>query len=190
MWQEAERFLSKDKHIGPLIKKWGRCTIKKTPKHKYFESLVETICSQQLSIKVARTIFERVRNLVAKQLTPDQVLKISDQYLRACGLSWQKVLYIKDLASKTASGELRVTSLDKMSDEEVILELVKVKGIGKWSAEMILMFDLGRTDILPKDDLGINKALKRLKIKEKDTEKWRPYRTIASWYLWKSLENF
>ncbi|MEK7168933.1 MAG: hypothetical protein AAB778_02870 [Patescibacteria group bacterium] len=87
------------------------------------------------------------------------------------------------------SNKLQVTKLNKLSDEEVITELVKVKGIGRWTAEMVLMFDLGRPDIFSIDDLGINKALKNLKISAKDTDKWKPYRTVASWYLWRSLEN-
>lgn len=188
MWLDAEEFLNKDKFIGPLIQKWGHCTIKPIKKTKYFEDLVDAICSQQLSGKAAKTIFDRVKKLLIK-ITPESILSKSDQELRDCGLSWQKVSYVKDLASKTASGELRVTSLSSLNNDEVIQELVKVKGIGRWTTEMFLMFSLARPDILPKDDLGINKALKNLKIKEKDTEKWKPYRTVASWYLWRSLDN-
>lgn len=188
MWKDAEEFLGKDKFIGPLTQKWGHCTIQPLEKTKYFEDLINAICSQQLSGKAAETIFGRVKKLLIK-ITPDKILKTEDLKLREYGLSWQKVSYVKDLASKTASGELRVTSLSNLNDDEVIQELVKVKGIGRWTAEMFLMFSLARPDILPKDDLGINKALKNLKIREKDTEKWKPYRTVASWYLWRSLEN-
>ncbi len=188
MWEKAEGFLSKDKYIGPLVKKYGPCGIKPTSKSRYFESLVETICSQQLSGKAAKTIFGRVKTLLGV-INFENVLNAKDQKLRDCGLSWQKVKYVKDLAIKVKNEELRINNLDKLEDEEVINELIKVKGIGRWSAEMILMFDLARPDILPKDDLGINKAIKNLKIKQKDTEKWRPYRTVASWYLWRSLEN-
>jgi DNA-3-methyladenine glycosylase II len=188
MWQEAEIALQKDKFIGPLIQKWGSCTIKPISKSKYFEDLVDAICSQQLSGKAAKTIFGRVNDLLGK-ITPENILLKTDQELRDCGLSWQKVSFIKDLAVKTVNGDLRVTSLGNLSDEEIIAELIKVKGIGKWTAEMFLMFSLARTDILPKDDLGINKALKNLKISTKDTDKWKPYRTVASWYLWRSLEN-
>lgn len=188
MWQNAENKLQKNKFIGPLIQKWGSCTIKPIPKSKYFEDLVDAICSQQLSIKAAKTIFGRVKSLLVK-ITPENILSKTDQELRDCGLSWQKVSYIKDLSSKIINSELQITNLDKLDDEEVIKELVKVKGIGRWTAEMFLMFTLGRDDILPKDDLGINKALKNLNIKEKDTKNWKPYRTVASWYLWRSLEN-
>ena len=188
MWKEAEEFLSKDKFIGPLIQKWGSCTIKPIQKLKYFEDLVDVICSQQLSGKAAKTIFGRVKTLLVK-VTPQNILSKTDQEIRDCGLSWQKVNYIKDLAIRVVNKELMVSNLNKLQDEEIIIELVKVKGIGRWTAEMFLMFSLGRPDILPKDDLGINKALKNLKIKPKDTEKWKPYRTVASWYLWRSLEN-
>ncbi len=188
MWKEAEDKLQNDKYIGPLIQKWGSCTIKPISKLKYFEDLVDAICSQQLSGKAAKTIFGRVKSLLVK-ITPENILSKTDQELRDCGLSWQKVGYIKDLSSKITNLELQITNLDKLTDEEIITELTKVKGIGRWTAEMFLMFTLGRADILPKDDLGINKALKNLNIKEKDTEKWKPYRTVASWYLWRSLEN-
>lgn len=194
MWLDAEEFLSNDKFIGPLIKKWGHCTIKPIKKSMYFQDLVNAICSQQLSGKAAETIFSRVKKLLIK-ITPDRILKTDDLKLREQGLSWQKVAYVKDLANRVNSEELMIFSsaivnnLDRLSDEEIIKELTKVKGIGRWTAEMFLMFSLARPDILPKDDLGINKALKNLKIKEKDAEKWKPYRTVASWYLWRSLEN-
>jgi len=194
MWKDAEEFLSKDKYIAPLIKKWGHCTIedafaiKPLKKNQYFEDLVNAICSQQLSGKAAETIFGRVKSLLSK-ITPKNILSKTDQELRGCGLSWQKVSYIKDLAEHVISNKLKVESLNTLSDEEVIKELVAVKGIGRWTAEMFLMFSLARPDILPKDDLGINKALKNLKIKSIDIKKWKPYRTVASWYLWRSLEN-
>jgi len=188
MWQKAEDKLSKDKYIGPLVNKWGPCTIAPIKKSLYFEDLVNAICSQQLSGKAAKTIFERVKKLLIK-ITPKNVLNIDEQKLRECGLSWQKVSYIKDLATKVANKDLDILILDKLSDEEVIDKLVAVKGIGRWTAEMFLMFSLARPDIFPKDDLGINKALANLKIREKDIEKWKTHRTVASWYLWRSLEN-
>ena len=185
-WIEAERLLSKDKYIGPLIKKWGHCTIKPIKKQNYFEDLVDAICSQQLSGKAAKTIFTRVKNLLMK-ITPENIIGTNDQKLRDCGLSWQKVSYIRDLATKVTNGELNILILNKLSDEEVINKLVAVKGIGRWTAEMFLMFSLARPDIFPKDDLGIQKAMKNLKIK--NPNRWKPYRTVASWYLWRSLEN-
>ncbi len=188
MWEEAENKLQKDKYIGPLIKKWGSCTVKPIKKTLYFEDLVDAICSQQLSGKAAKTIFGRVKTLLTK-ITPENILPKTDQELRDCGLSWAKVSYVKDLAEHVVGSKLKVESLNTLSDEEIITELIKVKGIGRWTAEMFLMFSLARPDILPKDDLGINKAIKNLKISAKDTDKWKPYRTVASWYLWRSLEN-
>ena len=196
MWMEAEEFLLKDKYIAPLIEKWGNCTIKPTPKKEYFENLVDTICSQQLSGKAAKTIFGRVKALIGK-VNPENILSKTDQELRDCGLSWAKVSYVKDLADKVKNNIVRLGGLDKLSDEEVIRELVLVKGIGRWSAEMILMFDLVRPDIFPIDDLGIQKGFEKVTRKKWDKVKsakfaektWSPYRTMASWYLWRSLEN-
>lgn len=194
--QEAENKLQKDKYIGPLIQQWGGCTIKPISKSKYFEDLVDAICSQQLSGKAAKTIFTRVKNLLVN-ITPESILSKSDQELRDCGLSWQKVSYIKDLADKTKKGELQINNLDILDDEEVIKELTSVKGIGRWTAEMFLMFSLARPDIFPINDLGIKKGFEKVTSKKWDKVKsarfaekrWKPYRTIASWYLWRSLEN-
>jgi DNA-3-methyladenine glycosylase II len=123
---------------------------------------------------------------------------LTDDQLRQAGLSRQKTAYLRDLAAKVASGELPVDTLDAMADEEVIEAIVKVKGLGRWSAEMFLMFRLRRPDVLPVDDLGIVNAIQRLyKLRKKPKadrirkigETWRPYRTVACWYLWRSLES-
>lgn len=205
MWKEAEIFLSKDKYIAPLIKKWGKCTIKpikknnyrqSQPSYAYFENLVRAIVGQQLSGKAANTIFGRVKKLLSK-IEPKNILKTKDENLRNAGLSWQKISYIKDLATKVENKEIKLQNLNKLPDNEVIEELVKVKGIGNWTAEMFLMFALGRPDIFPIDDLGIKKGFEKVTKKKWDKVKsfkfaekhWKPYRTIASWYLWKSLEN-
>ena len=196
MWQDAEKNLKKDKHIAPLVKEWGKCTIKPIRKSLYFEDLVEAIVSQQLSGKAASTIFRRVKKLL-KKVEPSSILKTKDQKLRDVGLSWQKVSYVKDLASMVDKKELKLGLLNKLDDGQVIEELTKVKGIGNWTAEMFLMFGLGRPDIFPIDDLGIKKGFEKVTKREWDkigsskfAEKhWKPYRTIASWYLWRSLEN-
>jgi len=187
MWSEAEKFLLRDRYIGQLIKKWGHCRIKPIKKSLYFEDLVDAICSQQLSGKAAETIFGRIKVLLRGKILPENILGKTDQELRDCGLSWAKVRYVKDLASRAKKGELKLRSLDKLPDEEVAKELIAVKGIGRWTAEMFLMFSLARPDIFPIDDLGIRKAMAKLKLKKSD--RWRPYRTVASWYLWRSLEN-
>jgi DNA-3-methyladenine glycosylase II len=196
MWEKAERFLSKDKHIGPLIIKYGPCKIKPSKKKDYFLDLVDAITSQQLSGKAAKTIFERVKAKCYGKITPEKLKDLKTEELRACGLSYAKCSYVKDLAARVKSYKLQVRKLDKLSDEEVERELIAVKGIGKWTAEMFLMFSLARPDIFPVDDLGIKKGTEKLlgKPLERDNlakyaERWKPYRTIASWYIWKILDN-
>jgi len=197
MWSDSEKYLRKDKYIVPLIKKWGHCMVKKSRKSKYFEDLLESITNQQLSGKAASTIFGRVRALCNGKISPEAILKLSETMLRSAGLSFAKVRYIKDLAEKTKKGDLKLENLDKLTDEEVITTLVTVKGIGRWTAEMFLMFSLGRPDVFPVDDLGIKKGFEKVTAKKFDKEKsakfaiknWAPYRTVASWYLWRSLEK-
>jgi len=194
---KAEKFLAKDKYIVPLVKTWGHCTIKPIKKSLYFEDLVDAITSQQLSGKAAKTIFNRVKDCVGGKISPEAIISKTDQKLRDCGLSWGKVGYVKDLAKKVKSGELKIKNLDKLSDEEVVDELVSVKGIGRWTAEMFLMFSLGRPDIFPIDDLGIKKGFEKVvgkrlegrELSDFSETRWKPYRTVASWYLWRSLEN-
>jgi DNA-3-methyladenine glycosylase II len=197
MWKDAEKFLQNDKHLGALIKKWGHCTIRPIKKSLYFEDLVDAICSQQLSGKAASTIFGRVKKLLGGNISTEAILKKPDQRLRDCGLSWAKVKYVKDLAENVKSGRVKVKKLDKLPDEEVIKELVAVKGIGRWTAEMFLMFSLARPDVFPVDDLGIQKGFAKVTGKKWDKVKsakfaqkyWAPHKTVASWYLWRSLEN-
>lgn len=196
MWENAEQFLIKDEHIGPLIKKWGSCKIKPIKKEKYFEDLVDAICSQQLSGKAAQTIFQRVKQK-AGILKPVKLLTVADQGLRDCGLSWAKIKYVKDLALHMSDKRLKLNLLDKLPDEEVIRQLCEVKGIGRWTAEMFLMFSLARPDVFPLDDLGIKRGFEKVTKRKWDKEKsftfaekhWKPYRTVAAWYLWRSLEN-
>jgi DNA-3-methyladenine glycosylase II len=197
MWKEAEDVLKQNAYIAPLIKKWGSCTIKNSPKSKYFENILESITNQQLSGKAASTIFGRVKDLCDGKIGPEAIMKLTEAKLRSAGLSYAKVRYVKDLAEKTKSGEVKIKLLDKLPDEEVITELVAVKGIGRWTAEMFLMFSLGRANIFPVDDLGIRKGFEKVVGKKFDKVKsaefafknWSPYQTVASWYLWRSLEN-
>lgn len=197
MWDKAEEFLLKDKYIGPLVKKVGSCSIKKSPKTHYFKILVESIANQQLSGKAASTIFARFEKLCHGKVVPKVILDLSDEELRGTGFSFPKVKYIKDLAYKVDTGELNLKKLDNLSDEEVIAELTKVKGIGRWTAEMFLMFSLARPDVFPVDDLGIKKGFEKVTGRKFDKEKsfrfahknWSPFKTVASWYLWRSLED-
>jgi 3-methyladenine DNA glycosylase/8-oxoguanine DNA glycosylase len=197
MWKEAETFLLKDKYIALLVKKWGSCTIKKNPEAKYFTDLLEAITNQQLSGKAASTIFGRVRDLCKGDISPEAILNLSEAKLRGAGLSYAKIKYVKDLAEKVKGGDLKVGSLDKLPDDEVKRELIAVKGIGPWTADMFLMFSLARSDIFPVEDLGIKNGFEKVIGKKFDKVKsakfakkyWAPYRTVASWYLWRSLEN-
>ena len=133
---------------------------------------------------------------VKGRLTPGKILALFDQELRNCGMAWAKVRSIKDLAQRVKEKKLHIRKLNKLSDEEVMIELIAVKGIGRWTAEMFLMFTLGRTVVFPDDDLGIRKGMPKLLKKNLSqnemvefAERWKPYRTIASWYVWKNLDN-
>jgi DNA-3-methyladenine glycosylase II len=163
-----------------------------------FHNLARSITYQQLHGKAASTIFGRLCTATGcETLTPDKVLALSLEQMRACGLSKQKLSYIRDLAEKTLSGDVNFEQLPDMEDEDVIEHLTRVKGIGRWSAQMFLMFALKRNDVMPVVDLGINTAIKKAYNKRKlpkpkqilkMSEKWKPYRSVACWYLWRSVE--
>jgi DNA-3-methyladenine glycosylase II len=166
----------------------------------YFFTLLDAIASQQLSSKAAATIVNRIKALVPHLDTPDpqSILDMPDEVLRAAGLSWKKVSYVKDLARHVASGELDLEHISQMDDEEIIKELVAVKGIGRWTAEMFLIFSLARSDVMAVDDYGLQVAMQRLynlpalprpAAMREIAEPWRPYRSYASLYLWRSLDN-
>src|SRR3954466_12417778 len=166
-----------------------------------FDSLAESIAYQQLSGKAAATIWGRVKALYGKRkwLDPKQVLATPDEKLRAAGLSGSKTAAIKDLAAKVLDGTVPSgAALAKMSEDEIIERLTKVRGIGRWTVEMMLLFDLGRLDVWPVDDLGVRKGYmktfrKRKIPKPKELhkigEKWRPYRSVAAWYFWRALDT-
>ena len=162
-----------------------------------FCSVAEAIVYQQLNGKAAVTIFKRFAALAGEPLTPAGILKLSDEQLRSVGLSKQKSAYLKDLAAKTAAGLLDFSRLPELTDEEVIQHLTQVKGIGVWTAHMFLMFSLRRPNVLPTGDYGVQVAIrkhyrKRKLPKPKDMEKiakaWEPYRSVACWYMWRSLD--
>jgi DNA-3-methyladenine glycosylase II len=162
-----------------------------------FCSLAEAIVYQQLNGKAAVTIFQRFAAIAGDPLTPDGILKLSDQQLRSVGLSKQKSAYLKDLAAKTASGLLDFARLPELTDEDVIQHLTQVKGVGVWTAHMFLMFSLRRPNVLPTGDYGVQVAIrkhykKRKLPKPKEMEKiakaWEPYRSLACWYMWRSLD--
>ena len=162
-----------------------------------FENMARSIAYQQLHGKAAATIFGRLLTACDACLTPQSVLALSIEQMRACGLSKQKLSYIRDLAEKTISGDVNFEQLPQMEDEDVIEHLTRVKGIGRWSAQMFLMFSLRRPDVMPVVDLGINVAIKRAYRKRKVpkppqilkiSEPWRPFRSVACWYLWRSVD--
>lgn len=196
--ETAIKHLKKDPKLSEIIFNVGVCKIRTT--RNQYESLVEAIITQQLSGSAAKSISERFRLLYSSRFPkPIDVLKTSDSKLKKTGLSQMKVSYIKDLSKKISSRELQLNRMRNLSDEQVIEELIQVRGIGRWTAEMFLIFSLGRLDVLPVGDLGLKKGIKKLyNLKElpsedkmkKIAERWRPYRTVATWYLWKSLKNF
>lgn len=190
--------MRRDPILAPVIKKHGTRSPLDAPVMDPFPALVRTITGQQISTRAAATIHGRLVALMPRGVTPEAMLALTDEQMRGAGLSRQKIGYLRDLATKVASGELPVHSLHELTDEAVIEAIVKVKGLGRWSAEMFLMFRLHRPDVLPVDDLGIVNAIHRLyglrkrpkadRLK-KIGESWRPYRTVACWYLWRSLDN-
>jgi DNA-3-methyladenine glycosylase II len=165
----------------------------------HYDALVRSIIYQQLSGKAAGTIHRRFRELYPNRKPKAQlVLGTSDEALRGAGLSRQKIGYLRDLSARVADGSLPLAHLGRLSDDEIIEHLVQVKGIGRWTVHMFLMFRLGRPDVLPELDLGIQNAMQRAyglkaRPKPKDVlrlgEKWRPHATTACWYMWRSLEN-
>ena len=195
--QDGLRFLRKDPILGKIIDNVGDYSLKRRNHH--FAVLVESIISQQLATSAAEAIFRRFRKIYPKFPTAAQILSTRKSKLRAAGLSGMKIDYLKDLARNIKEGRLNMKLLSKMCDEEVIDHLTQVKGIGRWTAEMFLIFSLGRQDVLPVHDLGLRKGaqmafslpdLPKPKELEKMGERWRPYRSMATWYLWKSLQKF
>ena len=187
-----------DKRIEKLIDKFGPPNFNLM--NNYYESLIRSIVYQQLSGKAASIIYERFLDLFVFDIYPEpkDILAVSIETLRSSGLSYQKVNYIRDLSEKWQDGTMNLTDIDSMTDEEISSELIKVKGIGQWTADMFLMFTLGRPDVFPFGDLGIQKGVMILtnmnrlptqKEMERKTKKWQPYRTVAAWYLWKLVDG-
>ncbi|HXT49283.1 MAG TPA: DNA-3-methyladenine glycosylase [Gemmatimonadaceae bacterium] len=187
-----------DPVLAAVIERVGPCRYTPRATGSHLDALVRAIIGQQLSTKAASTIHSRVVALIdAEQPLPEHWLALDDPAMRAAGLSRQKIAYIRDLARHVHDGSLPVSHLAELDDDEVIRDLTAVKGIGVWTAQMFLMFRLNRPDILPVLDLGIRNAIKRAYgMRKEPTAKrmhalakpWAPYRSVASWYLWQSLE--
>jgi DNA-3-methyladenine glycosylase II len=204
-----------DPVMRAIIERLGPCRMQFGPPE--FHSLAEAIVYQQLNGKAAETIFKRFAALAGEPLTSEGILKLSDEQMRSAGLSKQKTAYLKDLAAKTASGLVDFARLPDLPDAEVVEHLTQVKGIGVWTAQMFLMFTLKRENVLPTGDFGVRMAMfkhyldqprsatkksaatkksRKRKIKlpspeqmEKIAKRWEPYRSVACWYLWKSLDT-
>ena len=174
--------------VGPCRMQFGEPT---------FHSLAESILYQQLNGRAAETIFKRFTDLAGDPLTPAGILKLTDAQMRGVGLSKQKTSYLRDLSERTRAGLVEFERLPELSEEQVIQHLTQVKGVGVWTAHMFLMFTLRRPDILPTGDYGVQAAIKKHykkrkwpkpAVMEKIAKPWAPYRSIACWYLWKSLD--
>lgn len=199
-WHKAVAHLKKaDLDLAALIDQVGPCLLDPVGMDDPFEALVETVVYQQLSGKAASTIFDRLAGLFGEgqTLTPSNLLSTTDERLRSVGLSRPKIKTMRDLANRVSDGSLRLDGLERRSDEDLAEELIKVHGIGPWSVQMILIFRLGRPDVWPVTDLGIRKGAQRTwRLPELPDERrllpmgdlLRPYRSIAAWYLWRSLE--
>ena len=201
-----------DRHLAKIIARTGECRLRQETTQSIFAALLEAIIYQQLNGNAAATITARVkalfpdntkrlrtrRGLVAGFPTPEQILAAPDELLRSAGLSRNKMLAIRDLAAKTLDGTVpTVRQARRMSDDELIERLTAVRGIGRWTVEMLLIFRLGRPDVFPVDDFGVRKGYARMRKladmpKPKELmplgERWRPYRSVASWYLWRAAD--
>jgi DNA-3-methyladenine glycosylase II len=200
-YQTARRVLMRrDPVLGAAIKSIGPCGMADRQRKDHLSALVGAIVSQQLSTKAAATIFGRLVALFPDNRITDAaaIAARTDAQLRAAGLSGQKVSYLRDLSARLLDGRLNLDQLDRLPDEAVIERLIAVKGFGRWTAEMFLMFRLHRPDVLPVGDLGIVNAIQRLyRLRKRPDPKrilkmgeaWRPYRSVACWYLWQTLRN-
>ena len=199
-FERARRTLMRrDKRLGALIKRVGRCKLPDSRGHDPFAGLVRVILSQQLSGKAADTIFGRVVALTGglDAMTPTALRAVEVTALRGAGVSGPKARYLHDLADRALDGRLDLHALDGCPDDEVITTITSVKGLGRWSADMFLMFRLNRPDIFPVGDLGIVKGMQKLygmrrppspRTMMRRAEFWRPYRSVAAWYLWRIHE--
>ena len=196
---KARRLLARrDPVLGELMRRHGACGLAAAQHEDPFRALVHAIISQQLSAKAGATIERRVRALFTGAMTPKALSSVTDEALRAAGMSFQKIRYLRDLSVRVQDGSLDLTLLHELPDEQVVEALTQVKGIGRWTAEMFLMFRLHRPDVLPVGDLGIVRAVQRAyRLRNAPSpdrllrlgEPWRPYRSVACWYLWASLDN-
>ena len=197
MYEDALVVLSKDKKLKKIISNVGECRIRTISNP--FEALVEAIITQQISDSAGKSISIKFKNLFGKKYpTPSDVSKLTIDQIKSIGLSRMKAEYIFDISQMIVDKKLNFKIFKKMSNEDVISELTKIRGIGKWTAEMYLIFALGRMDIFPLGDLGLINGIKKLYELENPstdeileiTNSWIPYRTIGTWYIWRGVKNF
>lgn len=196
-YKKALLHLRKDLVLRKIIK--GNKVEELSGETDLFQDLIESIINQQLSGKAAATIFKRFKLLFKFKIfpSPKDILKVSDEKIRKCGISYPKIKYIKGICKAIVDGSLDIKKISALSDEEVIIELTKLKGVGRWTAEMILIFSLKRPDVFSVGDLGLRNAVslhykidrKNIKKIEKISRKWSPYRSLAARILWRSLNN-
>jgi len=198
MKKSANKLAEIDSRFSRLISQFGYPAFK--GENNYFEALLKNIIYQQLSGKAAKTIYNRFLKLfeTTQYPSPDKILNTPVEHLRGAGLSNQKVTYILDLSKKYVEGALQLDELNQKSDKEISAQLIQVKGIGQWTADMFLIFTLGRENIFPLGDLGVKKGVAIIENLNKlptekhmaeISEKWQPYRTIAAWYMWKLVDG-
>ena len=199
-YARAQRLLlRRDPILATIIRQHGPCRIADALRVDHFSALVRAIIFQQLSTKAASTIHGRLVALLPGEcVTPEALSGMSEDQFRSVGVSRQKALYLRDLCDKILTGAVRLEDVESLDDEEVIAALTKVKGVGRWTAEMFLMFRLHRPVVLPVGDLGILTAVQRAyRLRKRPTperlmrlgDAWKPYRSVACWYLWRSLDN-
>jgi DNA-3-methyladenine glycosylase II len=195
-WDRAKRALARrDPVMGAIMR--GHPGVYMTVRGEPFMTLARAICGQQISVKAAQSVWDRLCICLEQKISPEAVVAADRKNLRACGLSDRKTEYIADLAQHFVDGKIHARNWPQMSDEDIIAELTDVRGIGRWTAEMFLMFNLLRPDVFPLDDLGLQKGIRVAYFKGRKTslkrmknlgEAWRPWRSVATWYLWRSLD--
>ncbi len=194
-WSIAKKELrKKDKKLGKIIDSYPKDFL--FTKSDPFLTLARSIVGQQISVKAAQSVWDKLISKIGN-VSPNKINKVHSNTLKSSGLSRQKVLYLKNLSHAFINNDLKINSWDKMSDEEIIEDLIKIKGIGRWTAEMFLIFNLCRKDIFPLDDIGMIKGIckiynytypmKKTKLIEIGN-RWKPYRSVATWYIWRSLD--
>lgn len=199
-WTRGEDFLKKtDKVFAQLIEKYGSCTLKPVLPNRYFPTLVKGIVAQQVANDVSQNIFAAFTRIYGPEPKPEELIAAKNEDMEECGLSLQKIQYIKDLSQSVIDKKINLNKFEEMDDNAIIKQLTNVRGLGRWTAEVFLILALGRADVLPADDFGLKKAIKELFALEQMPQKrsqitsiaepWRPWRSLATWYLWQGFAD-